>query len=68
MRSLKDHIRAAARAKKSKGTNAKFAKVMHEWGQGELHSGSKKGPKVTNQKQAVAIAFSEARKKAKGGY
>ena len=35
---------------------------MHEWKTGELHSGSKKGPKVTSQKQAVAIALSEARK------
>lgn len=39
-----------------------FAGVMHEWGKGQLHSGSKKGPVVRNQKQAVAIAFSEQRK------
>lgn len=47
----------------------KVAKVMHEFGKGELHSGSKKGPKVTNPKQAIAIALSEQRasKKAKGG-
>lgn len=36
-----------------------FAGVMHEWKHGELHSGSSKGPKVKNQKQAQAIAFSE---------
>ena len=35
---------------------------MHEWKEGSLHSGSKKGPKVENKKQAVAIALSEARK------
>ncbi len=29
---------------------------------GELHSGSKTGPKVTSRKQAVAIGLSEARK------
>jgi hypothetical protein len=40
--------------------------VMHKWGQGTLHSGSKKGPKVDNQKQAIAIMLSE-KKKAKGG-
>lgn len=47
----------------------KIAKVMREYKKGELHSGSKKGPKVTNPKQAMAIALSEARKmkKAKGG-
>jgi len=40
---------------------AKVGKVMREFKSGELHSGSKKGPKVTNPKQAVAIALSEAR-------
>lgn len=36
--------------------------VMHEFKEGKLHSGSKKGPKVSNRKQAIAIALSEARK------
>lgn len=40
----------------------KVEKVMHEYKKGELHSGSKKGPKVKSRKQAVAIALSEARK------
>jgi len=40
----------------------KVKKVMDEWKEGKLHSGSKKGPKVKSQKQAVAIALSEARK------
>jgi hypothetical protein len=40
----------------------KVGVVMHEWGQGKLHSGSKQGPLVGSQKQAVAIALSEARK------
>ena len=35
---------------------------MKEWKAGKLHSGSKKGPEVKNQKQAIAIALSEARK------
>jgi hypothetical protein len=53
----------------SKKGQAKVAKVMREYKEGKLHSGSKKGPKVTNPKQAMAIALSEARamKKAKGG-
>jgi hypothetical protein len=53
---------------------AKVAKVMGEYKRGELHSGSKKGPKVKSREQAVAIALSEARKagakipkKAEGG-
>lgn len=48
--------------KKKSLKQQKVSKVMHEWGEGELHSGSKKGPKVTNQKQAIAIALSEARR------
>jgi hypothetical protein len=46
----------------AKKRNGKVEKVMHEWKEGSLHSGSKKGPKVENKKQAVAIALSEARK------
>jgi hypothetical protein len=38
----------------------KISKVMTEFGKGELHSGSKKGPEVTSRKQAIAIALSEA--------
>jgi len=38
---------------------------MHRFKKGTLHSGSKHGPKVTNRKQAIAIALSEERK-AKG--
>ena len=41
---------------------AKVAKVMGEFKRGELHSGSKEGPKVTKPAQAKAIAMSEARK------
>ena len=37
----------------------KVAKVMREYKAGSLHSG-KKGPIVKSQKQAVAIALSEA--------
>jgi hypothetical protein len=36
--------------------------TMHEFKHGTLHSGSKKGPKVTSRKQAIAIGMSEARK------
>ena len=36
-------------------------KVMSKWSSGTLHSGSKSGPKVKNQKQAVAILLSEKR-------
>jgi len=59
----------------NKGGSVKINKVMGEFAKGELHSGSKRGPGVTNRKQAVATALSEARKaganiplaKAKGG-
>lgn len=54
------------KAKKIKKSNekkeSKVSKVMREYKKGDLHSGSKKGPKVKSRKQAVAIALSEARK------
>lgn len=51
-----------AGAKKRAGLGAKNKKkvVMKEFSRGTLHSGS--GDIVTNPKQAVAIAYSEARK------
>jgi len=55
--------------KMAKGGQTKVGKVMREFGQGKLHSGSKKGPVVKSRKQAIAIALSEAGKSkmAKGG-
>lgn len=41
-------------------SDGKVRKVLHEYKAGTLHSGSKRGPKVTNRKQAIAIAMSEA--------
>lgn len=48
--------------KKLTKAKKKIKKVMHEYKAGELHSGSKKGPVVSNPKQAIAIALSESRK------
>ena len=46
----------------SKGKE-KFDKVMHEWGQGELRSSSGELVKYPSEnKRAIAIAYSEARK------
>ena len=43
------------------------SEVMKKFGSGKLHSGGKSGPVVTNQKQAVAIMYSEkANEKATG--
>jgi len=42
------------------GKERKVKKVMKEYKQGKLKSGSKKGPKVKSRKQAIAIAMSEA--------
>jgi hypothetical protein len=50
---------AAKKKAVAKKVNPKMAKVMHEWKTGTLHSG-KGGPVVKSQKQAIAIAFSEA--------
>lgn len=49
--------------KKSAPKKAKKARVkeeMHKFKEGKLHSGSKKGPLVSNPKQAIAISLSEA--------
>lgn len=60
---------ASMGAGKSKSTKTprakrKIQKTMDEWKSGSLHSGSKQGPVVKSQKQAIAIALSQARKKA----
>lgn len=47
-------------AKYTKSQTSKISKVMREGYSGKLHSGSKKGPTVTNRKQMQAIAMSEA--------
>ena len=47
---------------KKDAKKSKIHKVMSEFKHGELHSGSKKGPKVTSREQAIAIAMSESRK------
>lgn len=59
MKPIKKLYKRKSRVKKAKG---KVEKVMHEFKEDTLHSGSKKGPKVKNKKQAIAIALSEARK------
>lgn len=53
-----------------KPLSRKARTVMKEYGAGKLRSGSKKGPKVTDPKQAFVIAKSEeraAKRKAKKG-
>jgi len=43
-----------------------YDQVMHKFKKGMLHSGSSKGPKVKNRKQAIAIMMHE-KKEAKAG-
>lgn len=50
-------------AKESKKAESFISKEMHKFKEGKLHSGSKKGPGVKSEKQAIAIALSSARKK-----
>jgi hypothetical protein len=45
---------------------AKAARTMREFSRGELRSGSKKGPRVTDPAQAKAISMSEARRVSRG--
>jgi hypothetical protein len=49
-------------AKQTKKQRRKMSKVLGEFKAGTLRSGGS-GKKVTNPKQAVAIAYSEARKR-----
>lgn len=43
-----------------KAKKARVEEEMHKFKEGKLHSGSKKGPIVSNPKQAIAISLSEA--------
>lgn len=52
--------------KQGRPKQVKVQKVMHEFKQGDLHSGSKIGPVVKNRGQAIAIAISEQQKANKG--
>lgn len=56
----KDVLGAGAKKRKKLNPQDKFKAVMKEYGRGTLYSGS--GEKVTDYKQALAIAFSEKRK------
>ena len=58
------YVRGYARG--GKVAQAKVSKVMHEFGSGDLHSGSKSGPVVKNRDQAVAIGISEGKKASAG--
>lgn len=48
---------------KKSAKQKKVSKVMKEYSEGKLHSGSKKGPVVKSKDQALAIAISEAKRK-----
>jgi hypothetical protein len=50
-------LKKSASKKKKK---AVMKKEMDKFKEGKLHSGSKKGPVVTNPKQAIAISLSES--------
>ncbi len=54
------------RVKKESASQKKVHRVMSEFADKKLRSGSKKGPKVKSRKQAIAIALSEAGKSKKG--
>lgn len=56
---------AKKKSVKSTQGKAKVHKVMREFKESKLRSGSKKGPQVKSRKQAIAIALSEGRKASK---
>jgi len=50
---------------KSKSKKEIIKTEMKKFKEGKLHSGSKKGPIVSDAKQAIAISLSEAKKRKK---
>ena len=56
------HVHDARAADYGSSKDSSVEETMHEFKHGQLHSGSKKGPKVTSRKQAIAIALSQAGK------
>lgn len=58
----KDEKKKTQKTPKGDKAHKKITKVMREYKHGELHSGSKKGPKVKSRRQAIAIALSEGRR------
>ena len=57
---IKKHTEKMKQGGTTQAQREKIAKVMNEYKSGNLHSGSKQGPIVTDRKQAIAIALSEA--------
>jgi hypothetical protein len=55
----KTHKTGAHDSGRKRTGGGKMDKVMHEFAEGALHSGSKKGPVVTDRAQAIAIGISE---------
>lgn len=43
-----------------KAKNKRMKEEMHKFKEGDLHSGSKKGPVVKERAQAIAISLNEA--------
>ncbi len=58
-----DKLGAGAKKRESLPSKDKIPVVMKEFARGTLHSGS--GAKVMDKKQALAIGYSEQRKKGK---
>ena len=48
------------RSAPKKAKRRRMKEEMDKFKEGKLHSGSKKGPVVTNPKQAIAISLSES--------
>jgi hypothetical protein len=57
----REEKREKGKKKEMPKKKGKVARVMKEYSENKLHSGSKTGPKVTSKAQAIAIALSEAR-------
>jgi hypothetical protein len=53
-------VEAKPKPKTKAGKRRKMHQAMHHFKHGEMHSGSKTGPVVTDPKQAIAIGLSQS--------
>lgn len=65
VRKTKSAVAKLAKVPRTPKAKAKIKLAMEHFKEGEMHSGKKTGPVVTNPKQAIAISLDMARREGK---